>query len=161
MYETYTTITGRVVSDPRRYQTSHNGEVVSFRVACFSRRLDRETGQWSDGAALYLTVVCWRRLAASVADVVRRGSQIIAHGQLRTNEYVGSDGVKRSDLEMVAVALGLDLGHHQPDDRGPLSSADAQSAPADERAGEKPLVSVMPTGPEPAADSAVAGASWP
>lgn len=114
MFETYTTITGRVISEPRRHRTSGHGEVLSMRVACNSRRRDRETGQWSDGPSLYLTVVCWRRLAASAAEVVQRGSLIIAHGQLRTDEYVAADGGKRSGLEMTAVSLGLDLAQSRP-----------------------------------------------
>ncbi|MFZ2509464.1 MAG: single-stranded DNA-binding protein [Gordonia sp. (in: high G+C Gram-positive bacteria)] len=114
MYETYSTISGRVITDPRLSQTPAHGDVVSLRVACHSRKQDRTTGEWSDGATLYLTVVCWRRLATVVAQTVRRGSLLIAHGQLRTNEYTGGDGNKRSDLEMTAVSLGLDLAHPQP-----------------------------------------------
>lgn len=111
MFETYTTITGRVISEPRHHRSGGHGDVVSMRVACTSRRLNRETGRWSDGPSLKLTVVCWRRLAAAVAQVVRRGALIIAHGQLRTDEYVAADGSTRTGLEMTAVSLGLDLAH--------------------------------------------------
>ena len=129
MYETYSTISGRILTDPRLSQTPAHGDVVSFRVACNSRKLDRTTGTWSDGATLYLTIVCWRRLASVVAHTVRRGSLIIAHGQLRTNEYVGADGNKRSDLEMTAVSLGLDLAHTQPG--APAVEGDGDAASAD------------------------------
>ncbi len=37
------------------------------------------------------------------------GRPIIAHGQLKTNEYVSENGERRSDLEMTATAVGLDL----------------------------------------------------
>lgn len=126
MYETYSTISGRVLTEPRITQTPAHGDVVSLRVACNSRKLDRTTGAWSDGATLYLTIVCWRRLAEVVAQTVRRGSLIIAHGQLRTNEYLGGDGGKRSDLEMTAVSLGLDLAHRQPD--APVAAAGSPEA---------------------------------
>ncbi|GAC57577.1 single-stranded DNA-binding protein [Gordonia hirsuta DSM 44140 = NBRC 16056] len=110
MYETYTTITGRVMNDPRR-RTAGGGQVLSFRVACNSRKRDRETGEWNDGHTLYLTVACWDKLAAAAEGVIQRGSRVIARGQLWTNEYVAADGTNRSDLEMKALAIGLDLAH--------------------------------------------------
>ncbi|MGV9712281.1 single-stranded DNA-binding protein [Gordonia sp. NPDC003424] len=109
MFETYTTVIGSVVSDPRRRQTTTGEEVISFRVACNSRRLDKRTQEWTDGPTLYLTVSCWRRLLAGVGAAIAKGRPVIAHGQIKTNEYVTGDGQKRSDLEMTAVAVGLDL----------------------------------------------------
>lgn len=109
MFETYTTVIGTVVSEPRRRQTSTGEEVISFRVACNSRRIDKRSQEWVDGPTLYLTVSCWRRLLAGVATAVEKGRPIIAHGQIKTNEYVTADGEKRSDLEMSATSVGLDL----------------------------------------------------
>lgn len=109
MFETYTTVIGNVVSDPRRRQTAGGEEVISFRVACNSRRMDRRTQEWIDGPALYLTVSCWRRLLTGVGAAIAKGRPIIAHGQIKTNEYVTADGEKRADLEMTALAVGLDL----------------------------------------------------
>ncbi|NDZ93201.1 single-stranded DNA-binding protein [Streptomyces sp. SID6673] len=109
MYETYTTIIGTVVSEPRRRQTTTGEEVISFRVACNSRRIDKRSQEWIDGPTLYLTVSCWRRLLAGVGLAVAKGRPVIAHGQIKTNEYVTADGEKRSDLEMTANAVGLDL----------------------------------------------------
>lgn len=110
MYETYTTITGRVMTEPRR-RSAASGQVLSFRVACNSRKRDRETGEWNDGPSLYLTVACWDKLAAAADGVIARGSRVIARGQLRTNEYVAGDGTKRADLEMKVMSIGLDLAH--------------------------------------------------
>lgn len=110
MFETYTTIRGRVITDPRRIQSSLHGELVSFRVACNSRRRDPDSGEWADGHTLYLEVACWGRLATGVAAVVHKGSSILAHGQVWTNEYTTADGQRRSGLEMKATSLGLDLG---------------------------------------------------
>lgn len=109
MYETYTTVIGNVVSDPRRRKTSNGDEVISFRVACNSRRLDKANNVWSDGPTLFLTISCWRRLLAGVGLAVAKGRPIIAHGQIKTKEYVAADGTKRQDLEMSAVSVGLDL----------------------------------------------------
>ncbi|WP_448223279.1 single-stranded DNA-binding protein [Gordonia iterans] len=112
MHEVYTTITGRVVSDPRIAQTNGHGEVLSFRVGCFSRRRDA-SGEWVDGQVLYLDVTCWRRVATASAGVIRRGSMILAHGQLFTSEYAAQDGTRRQKLELTATAIGLDLARQQ------------------------------------------------
>ncbi len=109
MYETYTTVIGNVVSDPRKRKTASGEDVISFRVACNTRRVDRRTQEWVDGPTLYLTVSCWRRLLNGVGQAVAKGRPIIAHGQIKTNEYVTNDGERRSDLEMTATAVGLDL----------------------------------------------------
>lgn len=109
MYETYTTVIGTAITNPRRRQTAAGEDVLSFRMVCNPRRVDKRTGEWVDGPALYLTVSCWRRLIDGVAPVVAKGRPIIAHGQLKTNEYVSDNGERRSDLEMTATAVGLDL----------------------------------------------------
>lgn len=109
MFETYTAVVGTVVSEPRHRTTRTGDEVISFRVACNSRRRDRETGQWQDGPVLYLTISCWKRLLVGVGAAIRKGRPIIAHGQIRTREYLDAEGNKRSDLEMTAGAIGLDL----------------------------------------------------
>lgn len=109
MFETYTTVIGTVISDPRRRFTVSGEEVISFRVACNSRRQDRQTNEWTGGPTLYLTISCWRTLLAGVSLAVARGRPIIAHGQIKTHEYVTADGAKRQDLDMSAVSVGLDL----------------------------------------------------
>jgi single-strand DNA-binding protein len=109
MYETYTTVIGTAISDPRRRRTPAGEEVLAFRMACNPRRIDKRNGEWVDGPPLYLTVSCWRRLIDGVAPVVAKGRPVIAHGQIRTNEYVTEDGERRSDLELTATAVGLDL----------------------------------------------------
>ncbi|MGV9794440.1 single-stranded DNA-binding protein [Gordonia sp. NPDC003422] len=118
MYETYTTVIGTVVSEPRRRQTTTGEDVISFRVACTSRRVDKQTQEWVDGPTLYLTVSCWRRLLAGVGQAIAKGRPIIAHGQIKTNEFEAADGSRRSDLEMTAVSVGLDLSRCVVEYRG-------------------------------------------
>ncbi|MCZ4550255.1 single-stranded DNA-binding protein [Gordonia rubripertincta] len=109
MYETYTTVIGTVISQPRRRQTAAGEDVFSFRMACNSRRLDKRNGEWVDGPTLYLTISCWRKLIDGVVSVVAKGRPVIAHGQIKTNEYVADNGERRADLEMTATTVGLDL----------------------------------------------------
>ncbi|MGO4616117.1 single-stranded DNA-binding protein [Nocardia sp. 2YAB30] len=109
MYEANATVIGTVVTHPVKRDLTNGDQVVTFRMASNSRRLDHTTGEWVDNGTLYLTVSCWRRLVAGVDASLRRGDPIIAHGQLRSHEYRSKDGVERRDLEMRAVAVGPDL----------------------------------------------------
>lgn len=107
MNETLTTVRGTIVSEPR---TRHAGEdaVISLRIACNNRYLDREAGEWKTSSTLYLTVHCWGRLATAVGGRLVIGDGVIVQGRLSSNEFE-NDGVKRNDLEMRAVAVGADM----------------------------------------------------
>ncbi|MFW0784583.1 single-stranded DNA-binding protein [Gordonia sp. CPCC 206044] len=129
MYETYTTVIGTVVSEPRRRQTNAGEEVISFRVACNSRRVDKRSQEWIDGPTLYLTVSCWRRLLAGVGGAIAKGRPVIAHGQIKTNEYTTGDGERRADLEMTATTVGLDLSRCVVAYQGPSGQDRVVEAP--------------------------------
>ncbi|MGW4325798.1 single-stranded DNA-binding protein [Nocardia sp. NPDC004573] len=109
MYEANATVIGTIATHPVKRDLTNGEQVVTFRLASNSRRLDHTSGQWVDNGTLYLTVSCWRRLVAGVDASLRRGDPIIAHGQLRSHEYRSKDGVERRDLEMRATAVGPDL----------------------------------------------------
>ncbi|WP_431818648.1 single-stranded DNA-binding protein [Gordonia jacobaea] len=136
MYETYSTIVGRVISDPRRNRMANGDEVISFRMASNTRRRDRATGEWIDGNSLFLTVSCWRRLVAGVASAIEKGRPVIVHGAIHTNTYTTSDGESRTELEMIADSVGLDLARCVVEYRGRADSpaprpADAPAAGVD------------------------------
>ncbi|GED97536.1 single-stranded DNA-binding protein [Gordonia crocea] len=108
MFETSITVIGNVITDPVTRNTSA-GEVVSFRMASNSRRRDPVTNEWINDKTLFLTVSCWRKLAAGVAASVEKGRAIIASGTVHTSEYTTGDGEYRASLEMNATAVGIDL----------------------------------------------------
>ena len=128
MYETYSTIVGRVISDPRRNRMANGDEVISFRMASNTRRRDRTTGEWIDGNSLFLTVSCWRRLVAGVASAVEKGRPVIVHGAMHTNSDTPSGGESRTELEMIADSVGLDLARCVVEYRGRGDAAAPQSA---------------------------------
>ena len=107
MFETPITVVGRIISDLRR-RTVGNQEVISFRMASNSRRRGAD-GNWEAGNTLYITVNCWGKLVTGVGAALGKGRAVIAVGHVYTNEYDGSDGVRRSSLEMRATSVGPDL----------------------------------------------------
>lgn len=109
MNDTYITIVGNVVDEPRLRETRAGIPVASFRIASTSRRQDRETGQWIDNERLFATVTCWRAMARNVTASLHKGQPVIATGRFYSREYTARDETNRVSYELDAVAVGHDL----------------------------------------------------
>lgn len=110
MKDTYLTVVGNVVDEPRLRKTATNGvSVLGFRVASTSRRRDPDTGQWGDRDTLYVNVTCWRDLATNVAASLFKGQPVMIYGRFYTRQYVGKDEVSRVSYELDAESVGHDL----------------------------------------------------
>ena len=114
MFDTTVTIVGNALNTPewRRLETN-KAMVAKFKVAATSRRYDRESGRWVDGASLRVRVNCWRRLAENVAAWVLSGDPLIVTGRMYTRDWIGDDGQRRVSYELDAVAVGHDLSRGQ------------------------------------------------
>lgn len=108
MNETIVTLTGVVATVPE-YKEHDGTPLVSFRLVASERRRDVRTGEWANGAQTWVTVTCWRGLAANVKDSVHAKDRVIVRGRLRTEEWVGQDGQRRLTVAVTADALGPDL----------------------------------------------------
>jgi single-strand DNA-binding protein len=109
MNEMQVTLVGYVASAPTLAMTKGGRFVTNMRVGVTPRRLDRLTGQWSDGDTSYLTVSCWRSLASNVAACLRKGDPIVVKGRMRVREFDDKDGNRRLVVEVEALTLGHDL----------------------------------------------------
>lgn len=109
MNETLVTVVGNLVDDPRLRTLDSGIEVAGFRVASTSRRWDRDTEQYVDSGQLFLSVSCWRSLAANVSQSLRKGDPVVLTGRLSTRTYE-KDGQNRTVCELEAYAVGPDLG---------------------------------------------------
>lgn len=107
MFETPITIVGNIVTDPQ-FRVVGGDNLISFRVASNSRRR-RADGVWEPGNSLYVTVNCWGRLANGVGGAFGKGAPVIVVGTVHTSEYVDKEGIKRSNLELRASAVGPDV----------------------------------------------------
>ncbi len=108
MNDTYITIVGNVVDDPRLRNTAAGIPVASFRIASTSRRVDRETGKWIDNERLFATVTCWRATAQNVDQSLKKGQPVIVTGRFYSREYTVGE-VARVSYELDAIAVGHDL----------------------------------------------------
>ena len=67
--DTNITVVGNIVADPELRFTPAGAAVANFRIASTPRSFNRQTNQWEDGEALFLTVNVWRQAAENVVPV--------------------------------------------------------------------------------------------
>ena len=108
MNETVMTVVGNIITEVRGRLTADGVRVASFRVASNERPFDKQTGQWVDGDRLYLTVICWRKLANNVLVSLSKGDPVVVTGRVFTRGFE-VEGQRRSVTALQATAVGPDL----------------------------------------------------
>ncbi|MBV9844854.1 MAG: single-stranded DNA-binding protein [Kutzneria sp.] len=107
--ETTITVVGNLTADPELRFTSSGAAVASFTVASTPRTLDRQTGEWKDGEALFLRCNIWRQAAENVAESLTRGARVIATGRLKQRSFETKEGEKRTVVELDVDEIGPSL----------------------------------------------------
>ena len=91
-------IIGNLGADPELRYTPSGKAVTNLRVAVNDNRKGPD-GQWIE-ETLWIRVEVWDQAAERLAEQLRKGHKVYAEGQLRAREYEGSDGQKRTSLEL-------------------------------------------------------------
>jgi single-strand DNA-binding protein len=107
--DTVITIVGNLVEDPKLRFTSSGQAVASFRIASTPRFFDRQSGEWKDGEALFLTCNVWRQAAENVAESLQRGMRVIVQGRLKQRSYETQQGENRTVYEIEVDEVGPSL----------------------------------------------------
>jgi single-strand DNA-binding protein len=131
---------GRLTRDPELRRTSTGKAVCSFDIAISRRMKDPVTGEWKDADPTFVPVVVWGDQAERCGERLKKGVPVHVEGRLQTNKWEGTDGSKKSRLEVIAsrvqflsvikqtsaAAIGAkpDEGG-QPSDETPPSYSDA------------------------------------
>ena len=66
------------------------------------RVYDKESGQWRDGAGLFLTVNVWKQQAEHVCESAVKGTRVVVTGRLKQCSHETKSGEKRTVLEVEA-----------------------------------------------------------
>ena len=109
MNDTIITVVGNLVSDPELRFTPNGAAVANFRIASTPRRFNRQTNQWEDGEAMFLSCNVWRQAAEHVAESLAKGMRVIAQGKLRQRSYENKEGERRSVFELEVDEIGPSL----------------------------------------------------
>jgi single-strand DNA-binding protein len=137
MFDTYLTVIGNLVDNPRMRLTKNGHPVTNFRVASTSRRFDTEKNCYVDNSTLFVNVTCWRAQAENAFASLKKGHPVIAHGRYYSREYT-VDETTRIAYELEANAIGHDLSRGISDFRKVMRAGvthvavDADGLPADD-----------------------------
>ena len=107
--ETPITLIGNLVDDPTLRFTPAGAAVANFRVASTPRVFNKDTNQWEDGEALFLTCNVWRQAAENVAESLTKGMRVIVNGRLKQRSYQTKEGENRTVFEIEIDDVGPSL----------------------------------------------------
>ncbi|MDI9889950.1 single-stranded DNA-binding protein [Microbacterium sp. IEGM 1404] len=107
--ETVITVVGNLTADPELRYTQNGIPVANFTIASTPRTLDRQTGEWKDGEALFLRASVWREFAEHVAGSLTKGARVIATGRLKQRSYQDREGERRTSIELEVDEIGPSL----------------------------------------------------
>jgi single-strand DNA-binding protein len=107
--ETVITVVGNLVDDPELRFTPSGAAVANFRIASTPRTLDRQTNEWKDGDALFLSCAVWRQAAENVAESLQKGMRVVVQGRLKQRQYETREGEKRTVVELDVDEVGPSL----------------------------------------------------
>ena len=107
--DTPITIVGNLVADPELRFIPNGAAVTNFRVATTPRAYNRDTNQWEDGDAVFLTCNAWRDMAENIAESLTKGMRVIVTGNLKQRSYQTKEGEQRTVYEIDVHDVGPSL----------------------------------------------------
>lgn len=107
--DTIVTVVGNLVDDPELRFTPSGAAVSNFRIASTPRKFDKQTNEWVDGDALFLSCSVWRQAAENVAESLTKGMRVIVQGRLKQRSYETQAGEKRTVVELDVDEVGPSL----------------------------------------------------
>jgi single-strand DNA-binding protein len=107
--ETIITVVGNLVDDPELRFTPSGAAVANFRIASTPRTFDKQSNEWKDGDALFLSCAVWRQAAENVAESLQKGMRVVVQGRLKSRQYETREGEKRTVFEIEVEEVGPSL----------------------------------------------------
>src|SRR2546423_2432337 len=108
--ETQVTVVGNLAGDPDMRFLPNGAAMCKFPIASTPRVMDRASGQWKDGEALFLNCTAWRELAEHVAESLNKGDRVVVVGRLRQSRWEDKEtGAKRSMIQLDVDEVGPSL----------------------------------------------------
>src|SRR4051795_10812114 len=107
--DTQITVVGNLVDDPELRFTPSGAAVANFRIASTPRTFDKQSNEWKDGDALFLSCSVWRQAAENVAESLQRGMRVVVQGRLKQRSYETREGEKRTVVELEVDEVGPSL----------------------------------------------------
>ena len=107
--DTQITLVGNIVAEPELRFTPAGAAVCNFRVASTPRTYNKQTSQWEDGEAMFLTCNVWRQAAENAAQSLAKGMRVIVQGRLKARTFQNREGENRTVFEIDVDEVGPSL----------------------------------------------------
>ncbi len=124
---------GNLGSDPELRYTPNGHAVATFNIATNERRPDKD-GNFQDHTEWH-KVVAWRKLAETVGEYLKKGSQVYIEGRIQTRKWEDKEGVTRYQTEIVAQNLQM-LGGRRPEGSAEPGEQELTDEPPEDAAAE-------------------------
>lgn len=95
-----TVIVGNVGKDAEMRYTPSGIPVTSFSIAV-NRRWTNASGEQQEKTT-WFRVTCWRKLAETAAQWVKKGKLLLVEGEVEAQAYIDREGTARGTLELTA-----------------------------------------------------------
>jgi single-strand DNA-binding protein len=104
----------RLGANPELKFTPNGAAVCSARAIFQDRYMDRQTNEWKDGQATWVTLTAWRQLAENMAESFKKGDDVVVlDGALTVREYDLRDGGgKGYSVDITVRDLGPSIRFH-------------------------------------------------
>src|SRR5438094_181770 len=89
---------GRLGKDPEMNYTPNGKAVTKFSLA---------VDQGKDQKVMWLTIICWEKLAETVEQYASKGMLVYVQGKLQLREYKDKNKVDRLSVEITASIVQL------------------------------------------------------
>lgn len=111
------TLIGHLGKDPEMRYTPTGVPVTSFNVAT-SRRWTNANGE-SQEKTTWFRVTCWRKLAETTAQYLKKGRLVLVEGEVDVQAYTDREGSPRASLEVTATTVRFLGGGREEGGAGP------------------------------------------
>jgi single-strand DNA-binding protein len=91
---------GRLTRDPELTYTQSGAAVCRFSIAV--NRTSGSRGENQEESTSFFNIVAWNKTAEICNEYLSKGKQVGVDGRLQQRRWSGSDGMKRSNVEIVA-----------------------------------------------------------
>jgi single-strand DNA-binding protein len=124
--------TARLGADPELRFTPSGRAVCDLRIAFSSstRVKDSNPAEYKYSPPIWVTATLWGPMAENAAEVLRRGDEVLAGGQLEMEEFTRKDGDKGEKLVLKNAEVAPSIRRGAVLTRGePVSRSDNRPAP--------------------------------
>lgn len=97
-----------LVNDPE-IKFSDNGKAWAKFRGVTKERVRDSSGNWTDGKATFIDVLCFGKEAENLAESVLKGDSVIVVGKLQQREYTDSEGNNKIVYQVMADLIGPSL----------------------------------------------------